>query len=223
MGNRGGHNRITCAIGERFGRWTVIGEPQAISKQTMQLCRCNCGTERMVMTRTLRNQRSFSCGCFKDETTRQRSTTHGESKTRLYRIWFAMKRRCQDANQPCYHHYGGRGIRVCEEWNKGYPAFRVWALANGYRDDLTIDRIDCNGHYEPSNCRWITPKEQGFNRRNNHRVSAFGETKTLTEWTQDPRCAVISPNSIRNRIRAGWNSEAAIQTRSNVRNRHSKH
>ena len=107
--------------------------------------------------------------------------THGESKTRLYRIWKDMRRRCRNANRTDYCLYGGRGITVCEEW-QNYETFRDWAKENGYSDSLSIDRIDFNGNYEPSNCRWVTLNAQSSNTRQNVFVEINGEVKTLSEW-----------------------------------------
>lgn len=108
---------------------------------------------------------------------------HGYSKERLYWIYSGMKARCLNKNEPCYKHYGGRGIKICSEWLKGYVFFRSWALSHGYQDNLTIDRLDVNGNYEPSNCRWVTVKEQANNRRDNLFLVYNGESKTLQQWS----------------------------------------
>lgn len=109
------------------------------------------------------------------------SITHGFSRTRLYRIWLGMKNRCYDANRNCYNYYGGRGIKVCDEWKNDFLAFRDWALTHGYSDDLTIDRIDVNGDYEPSNCRWATILEQAQNHSNKVRVMYKGKEYSPAE------------------------------------------
>lgn len=105
-------------------------------------------------------------------------------KLRLYRIWTDMKRRCYDESHSEYKNYGGRGIEICQEWKNSFEAFRNWATENGYTDELTIDRIDVNGNYEPSNCRWATVKEQANNMRTNTKVTYKGETKTLAQWAE---------------------------------------
>lgn len=110
-----------------------------------------------------------------------RGIQHGGFGTRLYRIWNGMKQRCSNPNDPSYRIYGGRGIKVCDDWIKFVP-FRDWALANGYEDTLTIDRINPDGNYEPSNCRWATKKEQAHNRRHQVLLTYHGETKPLFEW-----------------------------------------
>jgi hypothetical protein len=117
-------------------------------------------------------------------------TLHGQSNTRLHRIWKTMKSRCGNPNFDMYRHYGARGIAVCPEWQESFIAFRDWSLANGYADDLSIDRIDNDGNYEPSNCQWVDRLTQNRNRRDNTMVTAFGETKAISAWADDPRCAV---------------------------------
>ena len=106
------------------------------------------------------------------------------TKNRLYRIWADMKRRCKNSDRPNYKNYGGKGIRVCQEWENSFDSFREWALNNGYSDDLSIDRIDNDGNYEPSNCRWATAKEQANNKRNNLHIKYKGETRTLAQWCE---------------------------------------
>ena len=110
--------------------------------------------------------------------------THGMSKTKLYKVWLSMKRRCYDSNHENYSYYGGRGITVCDDWLKSFENFRYWAINNGYSDDLTIDRIDTNGNYEPQNCRWIPFRDQVKNRRNTIKITINNETKTLKEWCE---------------------------------------
>lgn len=135
---------------------------------------------------------------------------HGESRTQFYQQWQGIRQRCNDSNSPDYDNYGGRGIQVCQEWNHSFTAFKAWALANGYKLGLTIERKDSNGNYEPNNCCWIPLKEQGRNRRNTTRLTAFGETKRLDEWAADPRCSVAI-EAIRQRISvSGWPIELAI-------------
>lgn len=126
------------------------------------------------------------------------------SDTRLYEIWRGMKRRCNDDNRKEYHIYGGRGIKVCKEWETNFGAFRNWALNNGYNDTLTIERNDVNGNYEPSNCRWATKKEQANNRRDNKFLTHNGKTLTIAQWAKELN---IHENTLRNRIQKGWSEE----------------
>lgn len=133
---------------------------------------------------------------------------HGGAGTRLYNIWKHMKQRTSNPNDKNYPDYGGRGIRVCDEWVNDFPAFKTWAIANGYTDALSIDRIDVNGNYEPSNCRWIPFSNQGGNKRNCNYLSAFGKTATVAEWSKETG---IPAETIRSRInKLGWAAERAV-------------
>lgn len=169
--------------GQRFGRNYVVGlaNIRGNANQIMWNCLCDCGKSHIVSTGTLRRGDSRSCGCLQKDTVIRMQTTHGDSKSRLYRIWRAIRQRTGNIKNTNYHNYGGRGITVCSEWSD-YAEFSKWSLDNGYTDQLTIDRININGNYEPSNCRWVTIKTQSFNKRNNHLLTYKGETKTLTEW-----------------------------------------
>lgn len=172
--------RYSC-IGQRFGRLTVIERVEdAInpngSKSVRYKCKCDCGNEKIIRKCHLVSGATVSCGCLYVETLGKGRRTHGFShKERLYSLWLNMKDRCYNKNNSHYNSYGGRGIVVCDEWKNGYISFRNWCISNGYkeeiresgRNNLTIDRIDVNGNYEPSNCRFITNKENCLNKRNN--------------------------------------------------------
>jgi len=136
---------------------------------------------------------------------------HGLTDHRLYKIWSGMKSRCNNKNQISYKDYGARGIKICKEWNNNFLKFYNWSIKNGYKDNLSIDRIDNNLGYNPENCRWITTREQVWNRRNSIKknITAFGETKSAHEWESDARC-VVSIGTLLYRIGAGWNPEIAI-------------
>ena len=148
--------------GKTFGRWTVISFSCIQNRKTMWLCQCSCGSTRLVDGYFLRNGRSKSCGCHARDImkTHKIAMTHGlkNQNPRLYGIWQNMLNRCRNKNVERYRSYGARGISVCNEWQQ-FPAFYEWAMANGYSDDLTIDRIDVDGNYEPSNCQWLTRSE----------------------------------------------------------------
>lgn len=180
--------------GERFGKWTVLRRGQDGTDKrgypvVRWVCKCDCGTVREVIGSTLKSGRSKSCGCSQYEhqpdVCRSLFTTHGESKTRLYKIWAYMKKRCENANSSNYHLYGARGIKVCDEWSRDYTVFREWAIANGYKDDLSIDRIDPNGDYCPSNCRWADMFDQANNRRSNVYLEYNGRTMTMAQWARE--------------------------------------
>lgn len=132
---------------------------------------------------------------------------HGLRKTRLFSIWINIRTRCNNPNSNRYGRYGGRGIKVCEEWNTDFLTFRDWALSNGYRDDLTIDRIDNDGNYCPENCRWVTLKEQARNTKRNVTVELSGEEKTLIEWCE---LYGINYKTVRDRLLRGWDIKRAL-------------
>ena len=132
-----------------------------------------------------------------------------EKRPRLYRIWANMRTRCNNPNFTKYADYGGRGITVCKEWGTFEP-FRAWAVLNGYKENLTLDRIDNNGNYCPENCRWATQKEQCNNKRNNHTLTHNGETLTISEWAQRLN---VNYFSLHDRItKLGWSAEKALTT-----------
>jgi len=163
--------------GQRFGRLIVIMFAGRINKITRWQCKCDCGKLVTVQSQHLRKGETKSCGCLAREMKSINHTIHGmaaDRKTkrnkRLYAIWSGMKQRCTNPNIRCYKNYGGRGISVCKEWLDFIP-FKNWALANGYRDDLTIDRINVDGNYCPDNCRWATWKEQANNKQKSRRAA----------------------------------------------------
>lgn len=151
--------------GAVFGRLTVISPNGSIRNYRAYLCRCACGNEVTVISASLRSGNTKSCGCLGLETKQTNKIKHGEShKTRLYSCWSDMRNRCNCTNRKAYKYYGGRGIKVCKEWDD-YNTFKIWATNNGYADNLTLDRINPDGNYKPANCRWITIQEQQRNRR----------------------------------------------------------
>lgn len=168
--------------GKRFGKLTVIGRDGSYKSGNVRwLCLCDCGKYTHSAGCYLKSGKAKGCSCVSSERMKRLNTKHGGFGTRLYETWININKRCFNENHKAYPLYGGRGITVCDEWREFEP-FRDWALANGYAEDLTIDRIDVNGNYEPSNCRWATMKEQSNNKRNNHFVEYNGEKHTVSEW-----------------------------------------
>lgn len=194
--------------GKRFGRWLVLEETSERRKgNVMWLCKCDCGTVRTVSASTLKTGKSVSCGCYNKEVI----TTHGKTHSRLYHTWTSMVRRCTDPNSPEADGYINRGIKVCDEWLNSFEAFRDWATENGYQDGLSIDRINNNGNYEPSNCRWATAKEQSRNRRSNVILTYNGESHCMVEWAEILK---VPRDRLANRYRRGWPTKEILFGRS---------
>ena len=196
--------------GQKFGRLTVVGYSHTKNGNSYWHCVCECGNVTIVYGRDLKNGNTKSCGCLSREITRERVFKHGQRHSRLYHIWRDMKKRCCNPHSHDYQCYGGRGITVCDEWKTDFQAFYNWAMANGYREDLTIDRIDVNGGYNPLNCRWATMKEQCNNRTSNRLLTYNGLTITMAEWAQK---ANIPYRVVKDRInRCGWSVDRALTT-----------
>lgn len=168
--------------GNRYGRLTVLYRVEGCSG-TKWMCKCDCGNYVEVFASALRTGKTRSCKCLLSESTKDRATKYKIHNKRLYRIWYHMILRCENRNDIQYKNYGERGIKVCKEW-QGFDNFAEWAINNGYKERLTIDRINVNGNYEPENCRWATMKQQLNNTRTNVFITSNGLTKTLTEWSE---------------------------------------
>ena len=173
--------RCVDLTGKRFGRLTVIKRVyREGSNLVYWLCKCDCGNKKEVRADSLKNGSTQSCGCYAKEL----ATKHGLSHHPLYCIYNSMKERTTNKNIADYKYYGDRGIKVCKEWENDFMEFYNWAIDNGYKEGLSIDRIDVNGDYEPSNCRWATAKQQLNNRTFNHNITYKGETHTISEWSE---------------------------------------
>ena len=173
--------------GKKFGKLEVIGVHDTGSRKTYYVCQCDCGNVKVVRADALISGATKSCGCIKkeqDKTNLTANHSHKMSGTRIYETWQDMKRRCYNKQNARYDRYGGRGITVCDEWLNNFQSFYDWAISNGYSDDLTIDRIDNDGNYEPSNCRWSTAKEQCNNRGSNINITIGNATKSLMRWCE---------------------------------------
>ncbi len=195
--------------GERHGNLTVI-ECVGVGKDHHKLwkCFCDCGNITIINSNSLRENGIKSCGCLKG------NFSHGLSKTRLYKIWVDMNRRCKSKNRSDYKYYGGKGICVCEKWQKDYTSFANWAQNNGYSDNLTIDRIDNHKGYSPDNCRWVTRKIQASNRSTAKTISFDCQTKSLMEWSKELN---INYHTIYGRLAKGWSIEKTFTTKTRQR------
>lgn len=200
--------------GEKFGMLTVIKEvePQVSpsgQKSRRVLCKCACGNATVVRFSCVKSYAIKSCGCLQKNLPQkfERKYSEGMVKSRLYRIWSGLKSRCTSNTNREYYMYGGRGITVCDEWMNSFTSFRDWAVENGYADNLSIDRIDNNGHYEPANCRWATPSEQQNNTRQNIYLTYKGETHTAAEWS---RITGIPQYVLTDRHKYGWSDEKTL-------------
>jgi hypothetical protein len=170
--------------GRKFGRLTAI--KKVISgKRGCYLCVCECGNETTVRGDSLTSGKTRSCGCLPKDVNVHVHSTHGDSKSRIYKIYKKMISRCYNKNNDRYHMYGDRGIKVCAEWLDRYETFKEWSIKNNYSDNLTIDRIDNDGDYAPDNCRWTTNIIQSNNTSRNIYVEYKGETKTLAQWCRE--------------------------------------
>lgn len=148
--------------GLRFGKLVVLEEVQRPLHGRFWLCLCDCGKKTITNSNRLTSGKTRSCGCLRANN----SLVHGMYKHRLYKIWHAMRIRCNNPTNPNYRFYGAKGVAICEEWQNSFTAFRDWALSHGYADNLSIDRIDPFGNYCPDNCRWVTMQIQYKNKRN---------------------------------------------------------
>lgn len=197
-------------VGCVFERWTVLEYAGPGTVGATWRCRCECGTERVVNANSLMAGTSASCGCFASEMAGATHTIHGHnSRTRgqspTYISWRSMLKRCNDPRQPGYQNYGGKGIKVCEEWK----SFEKFLADMGERPEgKTLDRIDGNGNYEKSNCRWFDMTEQANNRSNNHHLTYKCETHTVAQWA---KILNIPVGTIRARLFRGFGTEDALK------------
>lgn len=201
--------RIIINIGQRFGMLEVIKETPfditAGGKKRMFLCICDCGKKKVSRLSNLMSGSRKSCGCKKGL---QRCSS---INTKLYSVWSSIKYRCLNNKSKAFPNYGGRGISICKEWLHNMPAFYKWAISNGYKEGLHIDRKDNDGNYDPSNCRWVTLAENNRNKRNTVFVNYKGEKVKLLHLLENGKC-VVSSNCALARIERGWSHEEAIET-----------
>lgn len=210
-------HKFDYIVGQRFGRLVaqqIINEDW--KEKTNVLCLCDCGNTKIANLVRLERGYVRSCGCLRIEKStatlhkyqKENSSAKGDGKSRLYHIWYSMLSRCYNKNCKEYVLYGARGIVVCDEWKNDYIVFKKWSMEHGYKDYLTIDRINNNGNYEPLNCSWATMKEQCRNRRNNHILIYKNEKKTIAEWSE---LTNISYSNIIARLNRGWSVEKTLE------------
>lgn len=204
-------SRFIDLTNQKFGRLTVI---KRVDQKTpiRWLCQCECGNFKEVYATHLRSGNTRSCGCLAREIAvkmghqrdiGKRSFKHGDFGTKLYGIWAGMKRRCYNRNTKYYADYGGRGIKVCEEW-KEYINFKQWAVSAGYKEGLTIERINVDFDYSPDNCKWISIHEQNLNKRNSVRIEYQGKIYSIKEIAA---ITGLKERTIKGRYERGWTTE----------------
>ena len=219
------HGTISCGcinvgnslVGKKFGKLTVLKEDKRVPRynangtlkghRIFYLCKCDCGNIVSVNRDGLLRGSTKSCGCYAKEKAKIANTKHNLTHHRLYNIFHHVRARCLKPNCKTYPQYGGRGIKICEEWKNDFMNFYSWAMSNGYKDNLTLDRIDVNGNYDPNNCRWADMKTQTNNKTNNFLITIFNRTQTLTEWCEEKG---LSYEKISARISQGWSIEDAF-------------
>lgn len=196
-------------VGQTFNNLTLVKdlgfEKMGKQKNRMFLVACKiCNSEKIIALYEVKSGRIKSCGCI------PRGQKHGMCYSPIYKVWAAMKVRCYDKNSIPYKNYGARGINICKEWLEDFTNFYTWAVDNGYSSDLEIDRIDVNGNYEPSNCRWADRKTQSNNRRTNRYLEFNGERLTISQWSLR---ISKSRHTVGRRLRKGWSLADAIEKR----------
>ena len=203
-------------IGKKFGRLTVlsVSKPYIWKDKVVDYylnCKCDCGKAVEVRRGSLMLKNGTkSCGCIHTERLVNRKSIHNLSHTNLYHRYFQIKDRCYNPKCKSYKNYGGRGIKMCDEWLNSFKSFYEWAFKNGYKKELTIDRINVNGDYSPDNCRWATDKEQALNTRRNRFYTYNGKTLSIIQWGYE---LGGGQNLVKDRIdKLGWDIEKALST-----------
>lgn len=195
--------------GHAYAYLTAIEYSHSLNGKAYWRFKCKCGETTTLLISNVRNGHTSSCGCHRREISGKTNLRHGATSgnvDRLYRTWATMKQRCNLTTSESYPDYGGRGIRICREWSDDYVVFRDWALANGYSDELTIDREDNDGNYEPGNCRWTTYTVQNNNRRNTRIVNYLGMDMTMSEFVDSTGMSVTT---LQRRLDQGMSPELA--------------
>ena len=203
--------RSVDLTGQKFGRLTVVRFDHKENGRKYYLCQCDCGNFKIVSNHSLKSGNTKSCGCLHKEILIQRNKDnriHHPESERLLRIWRAMLHRCYKETDEHYDYYGGRGIKVCDDWHD-FEAFQKWALVNGYADNLTIDRLDGNKDYCPENCSWATMTVQNNHKSDTKWLTYKGKTQSLSDW-----CRELGLDYFRTKTRLnslGWSVEDAFE------------
>lgn len=197
-------DKINDLTGQKFGRLEVLEYSRA-NNGAVWKCKCDCGNIVEVKATSLRSGHSKSCGCYN----RDRYTKHGMSRTYLYRRYNSIKRRCSGKDEEHNAYYSEKGIMMCDEWKNSFQAFYDWAMSNGYKPELSIDRIDGSKGYSPENCRWVDMKTQANNRSTNHKITFNGRTLGMKQWAEE---LGIPRTTLYNRLKRGWSVEKTLTT-----------
>lgn len=218
-----GKGKYMCnLVGKKFGKLTVLEliskSPRIIKGKQLGYkyiyrCQCDCGKIVNISKQCLLKG-TKSCGCLRVEKAKN-NKTHGLRNTRLYHTWCLMKQRCYNPNSNRYNTYGGKGIKICDEWLHDFKSFYDWALLNDYKDNLTIDRINNNGNYEPNNCHWVDYKTQANNRRTNRKITYKGRTENIIKWAE---LKGLDYSALLWRLNNNWGIEKALNTPSQRKN-----
>lgn len=207
-------NKPSVYVNDLSGKeyWNMkVLEYAGINKngRSLWLCQCKCGNQKIIIGSELKRGKTKSCGCMN-------KTINGLYKSRIYRIHHLMLCRCYTKSTTNYLDYGGRGIAVCDEWRgkNGFLNFYEWSIKNGYNDNLTLDRINNNGDYEPSNCRWATRKTQSNNTRRNHIIEFNGKSLTISQWS---KITGINQNTLYKRVSSGWDTKDILNKEVNIK------
>lgn len=221
------HKDHSELIGKRFGHWLVLSYIDGIRNkrgvcEIRYTCLCDCGTKKDILKSALLQGKTKSCGCMRND---RGEDVRAFNASKLKDVYFGMMQRCYYPNAISYKNYGGRGITVCDEWKgrEGRINFYHWSVDNGYSEGLTLERIDNDKNYSPSNCRWATKKEQSNNTRRNHIITFNGETKTLIQWAN--QLGFTDGGTLLKRLKYGWTLEETLtikKTTSHGRSRYIK-
>lgn len=192
----------------KYNKWTVLSQEKKHKGKCVYLsCKCECGVIRDVIIKNLKSGVSKNCGCVRNKKTSKRNFKHGLRFSKIWTVWRGMKHRCYNKNARQYKDYGGRGIKVCDEWKDDFMAF--YNVMGDVPKGKSIDRIDNDGNYEPSNVKWSTAKQQNRNRRSSYKINGIN-------LTDIDKSLGGSDGLVSKRLKRGWSLERAITTKSNA-------